>query len=361
MTLDLPLGKDKLLHIEVIGKYEPVGILGKGGQSYVLDARDLHTGEPCAIKVLFGYGSTPEEDDYANAIKRLRSARRAFKEIGPHDHIVRFLDFGDLRIENIIDGREVAVPCYFNVYERVDLRDDGKETHKCLTPRQAARVGAETASALSAMHEKGWVHRDTKPANLLLDKALHVHLGDLGLTYKMNERAGNDGTVEFLPGDPEDPKSEHDTWAATLFGTPAYMSPEQVSNQFVGPKSDIYNLGATLYTMLVGKSPHKGKKPVEVMFSARIDDITPVTTASPDVPQGLNNIVMKMLEKQPEDRGDLRELGADLRGLDADLREREELDLRLATLDSKPVVNLSYARRTWRCAKGAWNFLFGEF
>jgi serine/threonine protein kinase len=312
MAVEVPLAKDRI-NIEAIGKYETVGILGKGGQSYVLDARDLSAREPCAIKVLFGYGDAAGAKEYVNAIKRLFSARKAFEDIGPHDHIVRFLDSGDLKIEDIIGGREVKVPCYFNVYEKVDLYDEKGGVPQGLAPWQVAGVGAEAASALTAMHEKGWVHRDVKPENLLLDKALHVHLGDFGVAYRLNRRTMADGKVGFIPGRPEG--KEDETWskeeAGCAIGTPYYMSPEQCIGMYAGPESDIYNLGAALYRMIAGRPPFEGRNPIEILTKASLEEATPLRKIR-RTPRRISNIIMKMLEKKPEDRGDLRELEAEL-------------------------------------------------
>jgi serine/threonine-protein kinase len=294
--------------LEVIDKYRVAGILGEGGQNYILDAVDSRTQQPCAVKVLFGYGHNPEE--YVNAVGRLMVARKAFREIGFHNHIVRFLGEGDSKIEAVIEGGLLKIPCYFNVYEKVDLHNESGDVPEGLSPQQSALIGAEAASALIAMHAKGWVHRDVKPKNMLIDKALHVHLGDFGIVYKLNRRTGADGKVRFIPGFPAD--KEYSAWeAATTVGTPHFMSPEQTDGQFVGPESDIYNLGAALYEIIAGRPPFDGNSVVEIMFNARCSIPTPLRKCR-RIPKRLNNVVMKMMEKKPENRGDLRELEAEL-------------------------------------------------
>lgn len=302
--------------IAFIGKYKINGVLGAGGQNHVLDAVDTQSRTPCAVKVVFGFGH--DVDWYTQGIGRLASARRAFMETGFHDHILRYLDGGDTLVHPVIEGGDLRIPCYFNVIEKVDLApipdSDDKDFPVGFSPQEVSGMGAEAASALIHFHDAGWVHLDVKPENLFIDKEGHVHLGDLGLTYQMKKGVGMDGVETYFPCVPN--LVGHETLAkveeGTGLGTPYYMSPEQSDTPYAEPEADIYGLGATLYTMAAGKHPFDGETAVNVIMRAKYGIAPPLRLVA-KVPRRLSNIVEKMMQKKPENRGDLRQLEVDLR------------------------------------------------
>jgi serine/threonine protein kinase len=314
---EVPMHKEGIaLDIAFIGRYKINGVLGAGGQNHVLDVVDSRSGMPCAGKVVFGFGH--DEDWYAQGVGRLASARRAFKETGFHDYILRYLDGGDTLVDAALEGGRLKIPCYFNVGEKVDLApipdSDELDFPEGFSPQEVARIGAEAASALIAMHEKGWVHLDVKPENLFIDKEGHVHLGDLGLAYQMKKGFGDDGSETYLPCVPN--LVGHETLAKVeegcCMGSPRYMSPEQSLTPYAGPEADIYGLGASLYTMAAGKHPFDGDNAAQIIFRARYNPALPLRLVA-KVPKRLSNIVEKMMQKKPENRGDLRQLEIDLR------------------------------------------------
>jgi serine/threonine protein kinase len=162
-------------------------------------------------------------------------------------------------------------------------------------PRRAARIVAALAGALHAAHQQGIIHRDVKPANVLLDSGDWPHLTDFGLA----RLAGGSSKL---------------TQVGSILGTPAYVAPEHArggSNQ-AGPASDQYSLGVTFYELLSGQVPFGG--PIEVVnFNTLHTPAPPLRCDHPDVPAELQSICLKTLAKQPEERyASCRELANDL-------------------------------------------------
>jgi serine/threonine-protein kinase len=154
-----------------------------------------------------------------------------------------------------------------------------------LEPREAARLMAIVARAVHAAHLAYVLHRDIKPSNILIDEQGQPHVSDFGLA-KMLDR--DDGLV---------------TMSGPL-GTPSYMPPEQCSRHFgpIGPAADIYGLGATLYHMVTGQLPHVGSSPAEILRRIEQEMPTRPKALRPDLPLALEAIILKCLQKRPQDR-----------------------------------------------------------
>jgi eukaryotic-like serine/threonine-protein kinase len=201
------------------GRYRVARVMGRGGMATVYLARDAMLDRQVAVKVLAEHLA----DDPA-FVRRFR--REASIAAGlAHPHIVELLDVGDDR------GR------FFIVMEHVD----GETLHDLLEregPQPAARVaelGRQAASALAYAHEAGLVHRDVKPANLLLRRDGVLKVADFGIARL------SDATQI--------------TEVGTVLGTPRYVAPEQARGEAVGPAADVYSLGVVLYELLTGSLP----------------------------------------------------------------------------------------------------------
>jgi hypothetical protein len=160
-----------------------------------------------------------------------------------------------------------------------------------LRPEVAAGIGAEIARGLSHAHERGVVHRDVKPANVLLSKRGEVKIVDFGIAYR-----------ERMPSLDEPLGRAED---AAGFGTPAYMSPEQILGEFVDARSDLFSLGVVLYQMVAGARPFDAEDTHDRRAAAqriRRDPPKPLRARVPDVPRSFERIVMRLLEKLPGDR-----------------------------------------------------------
>lgn len=235
-----------------VGPYELAAPLGAGGMGEVWLARDTRLGREVAIK--FAHEEFNE---------RFEREARAIAALN-HPHIATLHDVG---------------PDYL-VMERVE----GEPVRGPMPPAEVVRVARQIASALAAAHAKGIVHRDLKPANILL-AANGVKLLDFGLAKQDANAAGAmDGTVEMTSRD-------------VIAGTPQYMSPEQARGLPVGPASDLYSLGAVLYSCLAGHPPFRGGG-VDVLLQVLQDPPPPLPAAG----GALNAIVLQLLEKDPARR-----------------------------------------------------------
>jgi serine/threonine-protein kinase len=179
------------------------------------------------------------------------------------------------------------------VLEYVDgwsLATVASKAHR-LAPEIVAALGADIAAGLAHAHARGVVHRDIKPANIMISKRGDVKISDFGIAQR-----------ERLPS-ADEPLSRIDEAAA--FGTPAYMSPEQILGEIVDARSDIFSLGVVLYQLLAGARPfERGDEKAKRAAAQRIrrDPPIPLHRRAPDVPRALERIVMRMIEKLPADR-----------------------------------------------------------
>jgi hypothetical protein len=148
--------------------------------------------------------------------------------------------------------------------------------------RELARVMANVARAVASVHERGVVHRDLKPQNILIDRKGHVYLTDFGLA--------------------QDSRPPSETASGDLSGTPAFMAPEQAAGLSADARSDVYSLGATLYALVTGKAPARGATPAETLADAIRGIPAPPRKLRADCPEALERIITTSLSKRPLDR-----------------------------------------------------------
>ncbi len=240
-------------------RYGDLELLGRGGMGIVYRARDLKLNRIVALKFL----NSPHPED---AKRFMREAQLAAQL--SHPHLVPIHEVGE------IEGKP------FIAMEFVD----GKSLHELRLPlRRAVEVVRDAADAVHYAHDKGIVHRDLTPLNLMLDRNGHVWVMDFGLA-----RVAERGTTITSQG--------------VIIGTPAYMSPEQASGEHCDARSDVYSLGATLYQLLTGQAPFEGPNPVVILDRVRAREVAPLRRFNPAVPRDLQNVVLKALEKRPTNR-----------------------------------------------------------
>ena len=239
--------------------------LGRGGMGIVLLAYDEQLQRRVALKVL-----RPER---AETAARARFVREAQAAAGiQHDHVVTL---------HAVGNPPHGLP--YMVIQYVDgptLRDEIDRSHT-LPPKDVARIGCQLASALAAAHRRGLVHRDVKPANIILEATSgRAKLTDFGLVKVMSGPA-------------------HSTEEGLTPGTPEYMSPEQVSGATrIDPRSDIYSLGVTLYEALTGQVPFGGV-PHMILQQILRDEPRPPRRLNDKVPRDLETICLQAMAKEP--------------------------------------------------------------
>ncbi len=230
-------------------------------------AEDRLLGRQVAVKILHGQYAASEA-----FVERFRREAQAAANLS-HANIVAVYDWGQ-------DG-----DTYFIVMELVQGRDlrDVLRSEGALLPRRVAEIGADMSVAVSVAHSQGLVHRDIKPANILLTADGAVKVADFGIA-----RAWDD--------------SESLTKTGAVIGTATYFSPEQAQGATADARSDIYSVGVVMYELLTGAPPFSGESPVAVAYQHVQQAPEPPSRLNPDIPPGLEAIVLKAMAKNPDER-----------------------------------------------------------
>jgi predicted ATPase len=280
---------------ELIGRYRVLRLLGQGTFGRVWLGMDDELQRQVAIKVLF----PTRLADPANAESWLAEAR-ALAALD-HPHIVPVYDVG--RTE---DGSVYAVAKFI---PGRTLHDQIKDLPaKRMDPASAVSIIATLAEALHHAHERRLIHRDVKPANVLIEETTgRVYLADFGLATGL--------------------QSEGST---VMAGTPAYMNPEQARCEQVDARSDLYSLGIIFYELLSGRRPFGGRTVEELFRNVRSGFFPPLSEVDDSIPAELARICHKALSKDPESRY------ASGHDLAADLRAWEQEELRKARQQAVP-------------------------
>ncbi|OHB72032.1 MAG: hypothetical protein A2V70_05440, partial [Planctomycetes bacterium RBG_13_63_9] len=237
-----------------------------GGMGTVYRAVNCETDEPAAIKLLSAALAREEDfrDRFETEIETLRMLR--------HPNIVRLFGFGEQ------DGH------LFYAMELVEGSSLEQELARGrrFDWREVTDVGIEVCQALRHAHDRGVIHRDIKPGNLLLTDDGHVKLSDFGIARLF----GNTGL----------------TTAGSVLGTAEYMAPEQAAGQPVGPRADLYSLGAVFYVLLTRRPLFRARSLPQVLHKQQFDQPDRVSDHAPDVPLVLEEIIAQLLEKDPARR-----------------------------------------------------------
>ena len=259
------------LNAAFAGRYRIELVLGVGGMATVYGARDAKHDRMVALKVL--------HPEIAAAVgeRFLREVRLTAQF--SHPGILGLIDSGTVLVD------QVSLPYYvMPVVEGESLRDRlGRE--RLLPAATAVSIARQIALALAYAHDRGVVHRDVKPENVLL-VGDHAVVADFGVA-----KAATDSTGTTL------------TAQGSLVGTPAYMSPEQASGEGdVGPRSDLFSVGVVLYEMLAGELPFGGAT-VQSQLTRRLHETpVPIRRLRPEIPEALDVVVGRALARHPVDR-----------------------------------------------------------
>ena len=274
--------RDELPREETFGKYQLIRLLGQGGMGVVWLAYDPMLGRNVALKML-----RPSSNMSAELLERFRQEARSVASLR-HPNIITIHEVGEW------EGQLYFSMEYIRGQELSHLI--AKET---LPARRCAKLFASIVKAVSYIHQEGWVHRDLKPSNVLINEDGEPILMDFGI-------------AKSLTTDKDDKEL---TRTGAIIGTPGYIAPELLPPNAVDvtPRSDIYGLGAILYKMLTGRAPYEGESALSILQQSIESAPLPPRLLRPDLPEDLEAICMKCLEREVDQRyKDASALGDDL-------------------------------------------------
>ncbi|MGE5715198.1 MAG: protein kinase domain-containing protein [Acidobacteriota bacterium] len=266
-----------------LSHYRILEKIGEGGMGVVYRALDTRLDRTVAVKLL-------RADAVGDPERKWRFVREAKAASAlNHPHIIT--------IHDVDSDRGVD----FIVMEFVEGTSLDRLIPKGGLPvREAVDYGDQIASALGAAHAAGIVHRDVKPANIIVGRDGRARVLDFGLA-KLAER-GAGGLLATADSTATAASLVERTRQGAILGTVAYMSPEQADGRPVDARSDVFSLGAVLYEMLAGRRPFEGDSYLQTLTAILRDSPPPLRTVRPEVPVKLEPIVSRCLEKRPEDR-----------------------------------------------------------
>ncbi len=256
------------------GRYQVVRVLGRGAMGLVYEGRDPRLDRQVAIKVI-STAALADSELRASYSQRFVQEAQAVARLN-HPHIVALYDFGEengvaYMVMELVRGEELAA--WF---------DMSQDFHLDFTLEDAVRMSCELLDALGYAHRHGVIHRDVKPANVMLSQDLRVKLTDFGVARM--------AAVDV------------DRTGAEMVGTPSFMSPEQITGQAVGPQSDLFAAGIILYQFLTNERPFRGSGVFAVQQKILYDQPVPPSVLNPLLSPAFDAVIERALAKRPEER-----------------------------------------------------------
>ena len=247
-------------------RYEIEEVLGEGGMAFVYKAKDKQLQRTVAIKTL--------KPNYVNQEKFVDRFRREAQTAANlnHPNIVQIFDWG---IED--------EPYFVMEYIEGNTLTSIISSNRTVGLNDILYIGSQVASGLKEAHKHGLVHRDIKPGNIMITPSGKVKVTDFGIVSLQNEESDI-------------------TKTGAVLGTASYISPEQAQGKAVSFESDLYSLGTVLYELITGKPPFSGDSPIATATKHLTDKPEKLSVFRKDIPKGLENAVLKLLEKRPYDR-----------------------------------------------------------
>ncbi len=250
-----------------LGDYQILEVIGRGGMGIVLKGYQKELNRYVAVKVLAPYLALS-----AAARKRFaREAQATAAVVNPHVMAIHAV------------AASAKLPYLVMPFVACESLQQRLDRQGPLDVKDVLRIGLQAASGLAAAHAQGLVHRDVKPANILLETSVdRVMLTDFGLA-----RAVDDATL---------------TRTGIIAGTPQYMSPEQANGDAVDHRSDLFSLGSVLYAMCTSRPPFRAETTFGVLRRIRETPPRPIREINADIPEWLERIVLKLLSKDAAER-----------------------------------------------------------
>ncbi|MBR2198708.1 MAG: serine/threonine protein kinase, partial [Fibrobacter sp.] len=246
--------------------YDLIDTLGRGGMGYVYKALDKRLGREVALKVL---DSSSDEE----AIQRFYLEAQAMKELD-HQNIVQIFDFGKQDKQLFIAMTYVKGVSLSDILQKQSM----------LPFSSIEVIIKQIARGLLYAHNRGIVHRDVKPSNIMITHDNRVYIMDFGISYI------------------QEMEKQRLTKTGMTMGTPEYMSPEQCHGEEVTLQSDIYSMGIILFEMTCGRLPFNGNRPIEIAIQHVQNQPPDPRQFRPDMPKGLAELILKCLKKKLNER-----------------------------------------------------------
>ena len=247
-------------------RYEILEILGEGGMAFVYKARDTQLERLVAIKTL-----KPNYVNQETFVERFKREATTAANLN-HPNIVQIFDWG---IED--------EPYFVMEYIEGNTLTSIIAKNRTISLSDILFIGAQVANGLHAAHQKGLVHRDIKPGNIMITPDGKVKVTDFGIVSLQNEESDI-------------------TKTGSILGTASYISPEQAQGKAVSIESDLYSLGTVLYELITGKAPFTGDTPISTATKHLTEKPEKPSNYRRDLPKGVESAIMKLLEKATYDR-----------------------------------------------------------
>jgi tRNA A-37 threonylcarbamoyl transferase component Bud32 len=255
---------------ETIGRYQILGPLGSGGMATVYKAFHPALDRTVALKVI-----RASFTDDAEFLERFRQEAKAVARLR-HPNIVQVFDFDE------VDGRHFIVMEYLEGGTLKQRLRSLEQSGQRIPRRELLRIVGEVADGLTYAHQFGILHRDVKPANVLLTRDGRAVVTDFGIARMV--------------------MSAELTRTGVGVGTPEYMSPEQARGEGVDERADLYSLAVMAYEMATGRAPFSADTPLAVVLKHLNDPLPPPSSIDPDIGESTDRVLMKALAKSPFDR-----------------------------------------------------------
>jgi len=250
-----------------LGQYEVTELLGQGGMATVYKAHQESIDRYVAIKVLPPHAALDEQ-----FIERFQLEAKTIGSL-QHPHILPLYDY----------GTQEDILYLVMAYVEGGALEDILENRETLTVRRIEKILREIASALDYANRRGVIHRDVKPANILIDSEGHALLADFGIVKMMGNDANLTGTG--------------------VVGTPAYIAPEQGQGELnIDGRADLYSLACVVYEMLSGLQPFRAETMMKVVLQHITEPPPCLLDVSPDLPPAVDGVMKKAMAKNPDDR-----------------------------------------------------------